>query len=140
MAGEPIWPGPTMLVPITVEAMVFTNRPQNQRWSWERPHYESLKYFEPVGEIPFSSEKPSFPGHTPGTFTGAVLHWALPSGITGGAEAAPGAIRYPKIPARWLIVRKAVKRDDPTTFAYRAGAASGTIARPAETATRSTRT
>lgn len=116
-AADPTWPGPSLLVPITVEAMVFTHALGKDQWSWQRPHYRSLASFLPVGEVPFAFENPSFPDQPPDGFTGVALHWALPAGITGGVQGPDGVVRYPAVPNRWLVIRRAVMRG---SFDYRA--------------------
>jgi hypothetical protein len=97
---------PALLVPLTLEALTLVEASRNQAWSWARPNYRMLRTYQSVDARPFDPSPPILPGPQP--FTGAVLHWALPDGVTHGFQPGPNAqISYPAAPNRWLVIRTA---------------------------------
>jgi hypothetical protein len=97
---------PALLVPLTVEALTLVQDSANGAWSWGQPSYRRLNTYDSVDPGPFDATAPHLPDQ-PG-FTGAVLHWALPDGVTHGTQTGPdGPVTYPAIPNRWLVVRTA---------------------------------
>lgn len=106
---------PALFVPVTIEAMTVTFTPV-ANWSWTPPAYSGLPFFEPTDPLPFTPAS-----YRPGgrDFTGIILHWALPDGMTQGAQSGPGGeVSYPAIPNRWLLTRKFRDRQDPTRWAF----------------------
>lgn len=83
-------------------------------WSWSPPAYVMLPFFEPTDPAPFFRQPP-----IRDDFSGIILHWALPDGLTQGSRPAPGGdVRYPPIPNRWLLTRKARDPADPRRWAF----------------------
>lgn len=116
MPAEPEYAAPALLVPMSVEALVVTHNSWSDVWSWTPPSYPLLAWFEPTDPLPFTRAKPLVDR---ADFTGIVLHWALPDGLTGGAQRGPGGdIGYPAIPNRWLIVRRSPDPADPARWAF----------------------
>lgn len=106
---------PALLVPVTVEALVLVQASANQLWSWARPNYRLLGSYQSVDAQPFDPSRPVLPGSP--AFTGVVLHWSLPDGITHGVQAGPEApVTFPAAPNRWLVVRTAPDADDPSRW------------------------
>ena len=110
------WTGPVLYVPITVEALPMTVNSKNLAWSWAPPDYRELRFFKPADAAPFTRQAPTFPGTKNGK-TGIILHWSLPDALTRGSQIG-GAMRYPDIPNRWLVVRKYRASETPTTWSY----------------------
>jgi hypothetical protein len=97
-AGNFLWNGPSLLVPVDVEALVVSKLAQNLQWSYNRMKYNNAGKFENVRPSMFAgADKPG---------VGVTLHWALPDGITHGLQASEGTeISYPYAPNRWLVIR-----------------------------------
>jgi hypothetical protein len=109
------FPGPAVLVPVTVEALVVTEACAARRWSWAAPAYANLAGAQPVERDPFVADAPRI-GAVSG-WTGAIVHWALPDALTRGKQDAAGTIGYPPAPNRWLVTRKAPAAQ-PGTWAF----------------------
>jgi hypothetical protein len=116
------WPGPGLFVPVAVEALVLTKRAYvgepYGRWSWAPRNYKLLSSYDPPVKDPLKAQFPDLLEQA--AFTGVVLHWALPDGLTQGAETGGGHVVYPAIPNRWLVVRKSRAPKDPAAWVYRA--------------------
>lgn len=97
------WTGPALLVPVEVQALGITSSSYDDAWSWTPARYNQLSTFKQVDPAPFTPQAPSYPGTK--KFTGVVLHWALPDGLTRGTQG-DDKISYPAIPNRWLVVRR----------------------------------
>lgn len=113
--AAPALAAPALFVPVTIEAMTVTFTPV-ARWSWTPPAYAGLPFFEATDPLPFTqaSYRPS--GRD---FTGIIVHWALPDGITQGAQNGPGGeVSYPAIPNRWLLTRKFRDPEDLTRWTF----------------------
>jgi hypothetical protein len=117
VAGETTWPGPALLVPITVEVLILTGPSYNAQWWWGVPNYRFLGIFAPPAPPPFGINPPNFPGAT-GPLYGAVVSWSLPDALTHGIETTPGTIEYPPVPNRWLVTRKCPNPTKPAEWAY----------------------
>jgi hypothetical protein len=112
---EPLW-SPALLVPIQVEALPISQAAYNGApWSWSTANYPALGLLDPVDAQPFTDQGPAIPGSD--IFTGVVLHWALPDGLSQGAQAGTG-VTYPAIPNRWLVVRRAPAGSSWSTAAW----------------------
>lgn len=118
-----LWTGPALLVPVSVDARIFTTLststgPGSPLWSWLTPNYAFAPLFLPVTQL-FEPSPPLLidpAGDTTST-TGVMLRWALPDGLTAGgsADAQTGAVAFPVIPNRWLIVRRVAGVSGPGT-------------------------
>jgi len=91
-----LWNGPSLLVPVDVEALVVSKLSLNYPWAYNRMKYNNAGKFENVRPSMFQD------ADRPGV--GVTLHWALPDGITHGRQEGE-QIRYPYAPNRWLIIR-----------------------------------
>ena len=96
-AGTFLWNGPSLLVPVNVEALVVSSASLNLPWAANKMKYNNAGKFENVVPSMFTGEKPA---------VGITLHWALPDGITHGRQQEGGTeIIYPAAPNRWLVIR-----------------------------------
>ena len=116
MDASGIYAGPALYVPMALQALVLTNASMNAAWSWAPPNYSFLKLFQPVEMAPFTQQAPRIPGMD--QFRGVILHWALPDGLTHGRAGESGAVHYPDIPNRWLVVRKSMQAARPHAWSY----------------------
>lgn len=113
-AGGPA--APALFVPVTVEAVTITYPSLADIWSWTPPFYANLQFFDPTDPSPFTPAKYRPDGRD---FTGIILHWALPDGLTKGGQAgARGEIAYPAVPTRWLLTRKFRDPQQPSRWAF----------------------
>src|SRR5882724_4599750 len=97
-ANKFLWPGPCLLVPVSVEALVVTTLGQSRGWQFNANAYNLMRRFESIEPLPFSNT-------TTSPKTGVTLHWTLPDAVTHGVEDAQGNIEYPPVPNRWLVAR-----------------------------------
>jgi hypothetical protein len=92
-----LWNGPSLLVPLNVEAMVVSSASLNLQWAANKLRYNNAGKFENVRPSMFIGEKPQ---------VGLTLHWALPDGVTHGQQQENrNDITYPPAPNRWLVIR-----------------------------------
>lgn len=90
-----------LLVPVNVEAFVInTNVLQNkgvniQRWKYAYPFLNDYTTPQPK----------AFTGANDLPGTGTMLHWTLPQIMRNGEQNAQGAVVFPCVPNRWLVVR-----------------------------------
>ena len=91
-------PGPCLLVPVTVEALVVTTRGQLLGWQYNANTYTEMRRFGSIEPLPFSQVTKAPP-------TGVTLHWTLPDAVTHGVEDSQGEIEYPAVPNRWVVAR-----------------------------------
>jgi hypothetical protein len=102
------WAGPVLLVPVGVDALVLSQLSYNEGWSWITPNYRFAERFLSQTGL-FQSDPPQLidPSGDLGQFTGVVVRWALPDGLTyGSADPTTGAVTFPAIPNRWLVLRR----------------------------------
>jgi hypothetical protein len=92
-----LWNAPSLLVPVDVQALVFSNLSKNLPWSYNKMNYNNAGQFIDVAPSLFNTHD------QPGV--GVTLHWALPDGITHGVQQKDGTIVYPYAPNRWLVTR-----------------------------------
>jgi hypothetical protein len=93
-------PSQTLLVPMDCEALVVNPavRGRDQLRSWPF-NYDNLAHFH-------SPEPPPAETTEVQPATGVYLHWTLPSALREAQQdATTGAIEYPLVPNRWLVVR-----------------------------------
>ncbi len=112
------WAGPALLVPVAVEAVVLTELAINDLgWSWNPPNYQLMRFFRPPTQILVDTPPaPLTPDGQAGR-TGTVLRWALPDALTsaGSADETTGALTFPAVPNRWLILRRVAGSPATTT-------------------------
>ena len=96
-----------VLVPTVVEALVV-HAHDNLAWARRRPEYARI--FDPddpvvrggdlIPDPCTHQDEPLQPG--------IHLHWALPDALTHG-RAEQGDVKFPAIPSRWLVLRRATR-------------------------------
>jgi len=103
------WPGPALLVPVTVDALVLTEPSYSLGWSWIAPNYSLVRFFQSQTRL-FQNSPPLLidPSGNTGPLTGVVIRWALPDALTAGgsADENTGAVTFPPVPNRWLVLRR----------------------------------
>lgn len=95
---NPLWPGPRMLVPTTLECLLIGQPNQNGTWADLNIDYRKL-----AGA--FDPESKAFQPSAVPPETGAHLQITLPSGFRHGTQLPDGTVQFPAIPNRWLFVR-----------------------------------
>ena len=97
------WPGPRLLVPVTVNVMLQSQNSATQNWSVNSVSYPTVNAFGDPGPDPFNvNTQRYFPG-TNLLMAGASISWALPSALT---RADKNTGLFPPVPNRWLVVRR----------------------------------
>lgn len=96
----------TILVPITVEALVVNDRirkSQNfQRWVMNYQNIDNKT--SPMPEV-FDSNEAAAWNNTPNA-NGVYLQWILPQALRKGSkEESEGKVRFPFVPNRWIVIR-----------------------------------
>ena len=95
----------TLYVPINVQAMVVNDearKGQNfQRWKMD---YSILSSHGSPNPATFSGNTALNWNNDPGA-NGVYLHWTLPQALNTGAQQNTGALQYPLVPNRWLVLR-----------------------------------
>jgi hypothetical protein len=103
------WAGPALLVPVAVDALVLTQSSYALGWSWIAPDYGFVQFFLPAsgGLFQDSLPLPIDPSGNTGQLTGVMVRWALPDALTAGgtADQQTGALSFPAVPNRWLVLR-----------------------------------
>jgi hypothetical protein len=103
------WAGPALLVPVAVDALVLTQSSYALGWSWIAPNYGLVRFFLPPSGAVFqdSPPLPIDPSGNTGELTGVMVRWALPDALTAGgtADQQTGALPFPAVPNRWLVLR-----------------------------------
>lgn len=98
---SPVWPGPCLLVPVTVDVLLVgePNRVPTNVWAQTGTSYYNLW----KGRIP---DAPAPFGRAPAPEVGANLMWTLPFSLRQGTSSPDtGAVTFPYIPNRWLVLR-----------------------------------
>jgi hypothetical protein len=115
----PSWGGPALLVPVAVDALVLTQSSYALGWSWVANNYGLVRFFQPVsgGLFQDSPPLPIDPSGNTGELTGVMVRWALPDALTAGgsADQQTGAVSFPAVPNRWLVLRRVPGSADLTT-------------------------
>ena len=69
-----------------------------------------MQFFLPASGGLFQDSPPSpiDPSGQAGQLTGVTVRWALPDGLTAGgsADQQTGAVSFPAVPNRWLVLRR----------------------------------
>ena len=105
--NDVLWTGPRLLIPMMVDALVRTNVGNAIAFSDEPTNFNAYKNYGPMNPDPFNNRNMGTAPLDPGVH----LQWALPDGLTSGIENEAGAIDYPLVPNRWMIIR--FSADDP---------------------------
>ncbi len=102
--GAPVWPGPSLLVPITVDCLLVGEPDRTGTWAVTRINYQNLaKRLVPDAAPPFAPKPAAelLPA-------GAHLIWTLPFSLRHGQQqVSDGSVVFPTVPNRWLVVRAA---------------------------------
>lgn len=105
------WPGPRLLVPMTVDALVLGQPNLNgQTFVGLQIPYAALSGQPSVTPPPFG---PAPPGGPPSL--GINLLWTLPYGLRSGHSQEDGSLSFPLLPNRWVILRSYVPATGPAT-------------------------
>lgn len=95
----------TLFVPINVQAMVVNEEARKgrnfQRWKMD---YSVLNSHGSPSPNTFSGNTALDWNDNPDA-NGVYLHWTLPDALKTGVQQSTGALQYPLVPNRWLIVR-----------------------------------
>lgn len=96
---DPTWAGPSLYVPITLDALLVGTPNQTSTWARVAMDYELLEGGLNPAPLPFQTAPPPS--------TGVHLHWTLPAGLRHGQQPAPDVpkIKFPNVPDRWLVTR-----------------------------------
>src|SRR6202012_76204 len=108
MSNNVSWAGPRLLVPITVEALVVTSAGNATQFSVQPLQLNEYNKYGLINPNLFvDTGMPKTPG--------VYLNWALPDGMTQGVKPKNGgAVQYPFLPNRWLIIRYSPNNTAPT--------------------------
>jgi hypothetical protein len=100
-----------------VDALVLTQSSYALGWSWIAPDYGFVQFFLPAsgGLFQDSPPVPIDPSGNTGQLTGVMVRWALPDALTAGgtADQQTGALSFPAVPNRWLVLRNVPGSPDP---------------------------
>jgi hypothetical protein len=98
---SPVWPGPALLVPITLDALLVGtgNQVAAALWAQTGVSYGNLSQLA-AGVTPFQQKNPPR--------VGAHLLWTLPYSIRSGKQAKDGSVNFPMTPNRWAVLRSFV--------------------------------
>jgi hypothetical protein len=92
-------PSPSLIVPVTCEALVANDAViARDSFRWWPFNYLALNHFR-------SPEPLALDRGIVGQTAGVYLHWTLPAALRQGVQQPSGAIDYPLVPNRWLVVR-----------------------------------
>ena len=96
---NPTWAGPSLFVPITLDALLIGTPNRTSTWARVAMDYEQLS--GGLNPAPFPFQTAVAPD------VGVHLHWTLPAGLRHGRQPAPDVptIEFPNVPDRWLITR-----------------------------------
>lgn len=115
---SPVWPGPALLVPITVDALLVGIPNQRDADDAEEQSEGSLWAATGVAYGQLSGLGASVTPFTRKTapLVGAHLLWTLPYALRSGNQQTqddpnPGSVDFPKVPNRWAVLRSFVPPD-----------------------------
>lgn len=96
-----------LIVPVEVQAMVVNN--PNMNFMRGAMKYGQLANYMSPSPAPFQEDQVDFAGATTGEGVfqnhGVYLMWTLPEALRHGRQNASGAIDFPLVPNRWMVVR-----------------------------------
>ena len=100
---SPVWPGPSLLVPMTVDCLLVGHPDQQSTWAYTATNYLNLALGVLPDVAPPLTPNPNPPG------AGAHLMWTLPYALRHGSQQqsgqGAGTITFPNAPNRWLVLR-----------------------------------
>lgn len=94
-AKNPLWPGPRLLVPITLDILLIGKR--TGAWADLSLKYSDLFKGGDATQGPFATKDPPE--------SGAHLLWTLPYALRSGQQQDSGEVVFPLVPNRWIILR-----------------------------------
>ena len=98
-AVSPVWPGPSLMVPMTVDCLLVGEPDRFSTWAKTQFNYTNLANgFLPDAAPPFSIQSPA-------PAVGAHLLWTLPFALRHGVQQENGDIQFPLAPNRWMVTR-----------------------------------
>lgn len=100
---DPLWPGPSLFVPIGIECLLVGVPNQQGSWAELAIDYRKVPANVDPEPQPFQLRPANAP---PGT--GAHLQATLPMGYRQGQQQPDGSVLFPPIPNRWLVARSVV--------------------------------
>jgi len=107
----PVWPGPALLVPITLDALLVgtPNQSSGSLWAATGVNYANLGSLG-AGVTPFAQKTPPP--------VGAHLLWTLPYSLRSGQQTTTGngAVNFHGVPNRWVILRSFVPPVSSSSF------------------------
>lgn len=100
---NPLWPGPCLFVPISVECLLIGQPNQTGSYADLRIDYRKVPSNIDPAPAPFQLRPSNDP---PGT--GAHLQATLPNSFRSGEQLPDGSVQFPPIPNRWVVARSVV--------------------------------
>lgn len=103
--STPIWSGPRLLTPMTVDALVLGEpnlRNVNTDFAQVGVDYSQLRFSPPGSPTPSPFQQPPSGLNTP--MPGVQLHWTVPAGLRSG-QSTDTSVEFPLLPNRWLLIR-----------------------------------
>ncbi|MES2706270.1 MAG: hypothetical protein V4726_06645 [Verrucomicrobiota bacterium] len=110
---SPVWPGPALLVPITLDALLVgtPNQSAGSLWAATGVNYANLGSLG-AGVTPFAQKTPPP--------VGSHLLWTLPYALRSGTQSATGgeagSVIFPNAPNRWAVLRSFVPPVSASSF------------------------
>jgi len=114
-ANSPVWPGPSLLVPLTVDVLLMGDPDASTKFADTHTNYYNLwKFQTPDAAEPFSTATPPA--------TGAHLMWSLPFSLRQGEQVQEGddagELDFPLVPNRWVVTRIDYSQSPPALTAW----------------------
>lgn len=111
---NPLWAGPVLLTPVTLDALLVGTPNQSSQWARVAMDYTQL-----AGR---NDPAPEAFENGPAPETGIHLQWTLPAALRHATQTRPDSsdVTFPLVPDRWLVTRfyRANPADDPRITAW----------------------
>ena len=103
MINNPTWAGPSLFIPVYMEALMVGNKNRMGDWSAVAVQYDQLglRGGQPQ-PTPFQVGAAPAPG--------IHLIWTIPNAMRHGQVDAGGTVRFPFIPNRWIVTRSHIAK------------------------------
>ncbi|HEX6370734.1 MAG TPA: hypothetical protein VF006_17590 [Longimicrobium sp.] len=106
-AFSPVWPGPSLLVPLTLDVLLVGKVDRDSKTAYAQTgtsYYNLFKNQTPDAPAPFAN--------APAPPLGANLMWTIPFSLRQGvSNEATGTVTFPNVANRWLVLRILYPRD-----------------------------